>query len=388
LRLIERWKRYREVRRLRAAVRASPSPRSFGALAERYVAHDRLRDALAVAEKGLHRFPDSERLQQVRSFALRKSLSGRIRRLRAEIERRPTPFAYTRLAEIHRELGDDDEALDLATTCTQQFPLNAQPLLVEGEIRVERFLRDVVAQDGILAATALRRVLTLNGASVKAHVLLAELYHLVGAVADCRRHLHVVLAERGEEHDVRAFVASLGDGAWDADLEELTPDAFETLARAVEESGEFVGDPATFPAIVQHGPASRRIRALAIDLDGLSRDVARAGRSLGMRNTVLLDRDGRVLAEHCDDGGMAREDFAHVVRQLRSTADDTSRRMDAGALVRTELEGPAGDLTVMRVQRLTVGALYSEPLRAARVWELLQDLTARNLSPRPEVAHA
>ena len=43
---------------------------------------------------------------------------------------------------------------------------------------------------------------------------------------------------------------------------------------------------------------------------------------------------------------------------------------------------------MLRVQRLTVGALYSEPLRTERVWEMLQDVTARNLTAPPEVAHA
>jgi len=103
---------------------------------------------------------------------------------------------------------------------------------------------------------------------------------------------------------------------------------------------------------------------------------------------VLLDRAGKVLAEHADDAGLSRDDFAHLVREIRRTADQTSRRMDAGALVRAEIESPAGDLTVVRVQRLTVAALYSEPLRAEGVWEMLQDVTARNISTPQAVAHA
>ncbi len=259
---------------------------------------------------------------------------------------------------------------------------------MQGEIRVERFLRDVVAQDAVHAEHALRRVVQINSGSVKAHALLAELYHLVGAVADCRRHLHRVLAEKPDADDVQAFLARIGEGTWDGELEDLTSDAFATLARAVEEAGDFVGAPEVFPDLLCHDADARRRARLHVDIDGLSRDIARVGQTAGVRNTVLLDRDGKVLAEHADDAGLSRRDFAHVIRQLRSTADDTSRRMDAGALVRAEIESPAGDLTIVRVQRLTVGALYSEPLRADSVWELLQDLTARNLSTPTEVAHA
>ncbi len=100
--LIQRLKRYREMRRLRTTVRRAPSPRSFSALAERHVAYGHLPQALDVAEEGLRHFPDSERLRQVRAFAKKKSLAGRIRRLRSELGRRPTPYVYTSLAEIHR----------------------------------------------------------------------------------------------------------------------------------------------------------------------------------------------------------------------------------------------------------------------------------------------
>lgn len=388
MRLLERLKRYREMRRLRADVRRRPSPRAFAALAERFVAHGDLDSALRVAERGLGRYPDSERLQLVRTFTKRKSLGGRIRRLRTEIARRPTPFAYTSLAEIHRELGDDDEALDLALACAQEFPLNAQPLLVQGEIRLERFLRDLVAQDAIHAEAALQRALRLSSASVKARLLLAELYHLVGAVADCRRQLRSVLEERGADESLRSFLDELGEGTWDGELEELTPAAFATLARSVEEAGAFVGDPTAFPSLVQHGTATRCGTRMHVDWEGLARDVAGAGATAGMRNTVLLGPDGEILAEHTSDAGLPGDAFADAVRHLRETADETSRRMDAGALVRAELEGPAGDVTVLRIQRLTVGALYSEPLRADRVWEMLQDVTARNVTREPEVARA
>ena len=388
MQLFERLKRYREMRKLRAETHRSPSPRSFSALAERHVAYGALPGALEAAERGLALFPDSERLRQVRTFAKRKSLAGRMRRLRAEIARRPTPFSYTNLAEIHRELGEDDEALELAIECAHHFPLNAQPLLVEGEIRVERFLRDIVAQDGMHAETALRRVVSINPGSVKAHLLLAELYYVVGAVADCRRHLRAVAVEQRDATEVHDFLESLGHGTWDDEVADITPELFCTLARAVEETGDFVSEPEAFPALLCHDVEARRHAKLHVDIDGLSADIARAGQSDGMRNTVLLDRDGKVLAEHADDGGIARSEFAHLVRQLRRTADATSRRMDAGALVRAEIESPAGDLTVVRVQRLTVGALYSDPLRTDRVWEMLQDLTARNLSTPPEVAHA
>ena len=69
---------------------------------------------------------------------------------------------------------------------------------------------------------------------------------------------------------------------------------------------------------------------------------------------------------------------------------DASRRMDTGVLVRAEIEGPEHRLTVVRLRQYTIAALFSDPLRTDRVWEMLQDVTSRCLSApaSTEVMHA
>ena len=62
--------------------------------------------------------------------------------------------------------------------------------------------------------------------------------------------------------------------------------------------------------------------------------------------------------------------------------------MDTGVLVRAEIEGPDTSLTVVRMRQYTIAALFSDPLRTDRVWEMLQDASARCLAPAREVVHA
>ena len=96
----EKLKRWRDLSRLRSRLRRDASPSAYGDLAERLISAGSVEEALEVAEEGLRAFPDSERLAQVRLFSKKGRLTGQIRRLRADLLRRPTPVVYTQLAAI------------------------------------------------------------------------------------------------------------------------------------------------------------------------------------------------------------------------------------------------------------------------------------------------
>jgi predicted regulator of Ras-like GTPase activity (Roadblock/LC7/MglB family) len=372
----DRLKRWRDLARLRRQARCAPSPSAFGELAERLISLGETDAALGVAEEGLGHFPDSERLSQVRLFAKKGRLTGQLRRLRDDVVRRPTPVVFTQLAAIYRELGQHDDALQTAQDCAERFPLNENPYLIQGEIRLERFLRDFIARDAVLAEAALRRVTRINGHNVKAHLLLAELYWLVGAVSSCRRHLRSVLTITPTARDVQDFVREVG--APDAAETDAQED-FEELARSVEEQGAFVHPAERFPNLRGTQGDAPRTRA-RLDVESLKTEVVELGSHQGVRNSIVLDKDGEPLADCTDGMGLTRKQFAELVTSIAATADDASKRMDTGALVRAEIESPSGNITVARVRNLTIGILYADPLRGDRVWEILQDFVARNLT--------
>lgn len=382
----EKLRRWRDLSRLRRQTRRDPSPSAFGELAERLIAIGATDEALAAAEEGLERFPDSERLSQVKLFAKKGRLTGQLRRLRDDVVRRPTPIVYTQLAAIYRDLGQHDDALQTAHECAERFPLNENPYLIQGEIRLERYQRDLIARDAVLAEQALRRVTRLNGHNLRAHHLLAELYWLVGAVGACRRHLRSVLTISPGAKDVQEFVRELGSPAADAPEPE---EDFEELARQVEEQGSFVHEPDRFPGTVGSAGRGAPRGRTRLDVESLKTQVVELGSHDGVRNSIVIDRDGDVLADYTGGTGLTRKQFAELVTALAATADDASKRMDTGALVRAEVESPSGNVTVARVRNLTVGILYADPLRSDRVWEIVQDFVARNLTANDrEVARA
>ncbi len=382
--LLERIKRARQIHTLRRAVKRSPSPKTFGTLAERFLALGEPERALTVAQEGLSHFPDSERLLHVRLFVKKKSLADDIRKLRRDIARRPSPLSYTQLAQIYRELGNEDEALEMAHECAERFPLNENPYLIQAEIRLSRFLRDLVAKDAVLAEQALRKVVRLNPHHVGAHLLLAQVYYLVGGAGETRRQLRAVLTTMPTAKEVQTFLQRLH--VTESDPSDTTP--FEELARAVEQEGAFAAAPDSFPTLHPQAPSVPSQSDARLDMENLMQDVARLGREPGVRNSILLDRDGEILADFSDAIALSRRQFAELIRSIREVADDASKRMDAGALVRAEIEGPGGSITVVRVRSLTIALLFGDPMRPDRAWELLQGFIARHLRTGKETIHA
>ena len=124
----------------------------------------------------------------MRLFVKKSRLTGEIRKLKDDLQRRPSPLAFSQLGQIYRELGSQDEALAIAAQCVERFPLNEAAYLMQGEIRLERFRRDLIAKDAVVAEGALRQVVRLNAHNAAAHLRLAEMYHLVGMSAKSTEH--------------------------------------------------------------------------------------------------------------------------------------------------------------------------------------------------------
>jgi tetratricopeptide (TPR) repeat protein len=382
--LVQRLKRWSDLVRLRKQVKNAPTPAAYGELAERLIALGESDEAVKVADEGLLLFPAADRLAHVRLFVQKSRMSAEIRKLRDDIQRRPTPFAYAQLAQIYRDLGSHDEALAIAAQCTERYPLNEAAYLMQGEIRLERFRRDLIAKDAVVAESAMRQVLRLNAHNVTAHLRLAEIYHLVGMRVDCARHLRQVLELSPLASGVREFLD--GPGAAGEAAGETA--SFEDAATDVQSRGAFAAAADAFPSSRAAGEAVRGSEEVSVDADSLREAMdAFAGRE-GLRNAVLLGKDGAIVADYAREGGLGRTQFAELVAGIRDAADDASRRMDTGALVRADIEGPGVNFVLTRVRGMTVALHYDEPLRADGAWAIVQDFTAHQLAAGREESRA
>jgi len=381
--MIGTLKQMRDMRRLKREAKRSPSPATLGALAERFIACGKTDDARKVAERGLRRFPTSERLSSICTFAKKERMQHEIRRLRDQIEENPTPAAYTRLAEIYRSLASHDAALRTCEDCLERYPLNENPYLIIGEIHLERFLRDLTASDGLQAEAQLRRVARLNGQNLRAMLLLARLYHAVGAVDELRSTLDLIQGLAADLPELEQIEAGL----------DSVPDQDENLSaaeriRRIEITGEFPKMPQEFPDMgitrMLGGPSSE----VRLDVEGLRSHLREVADTPGVKNSIILDRDGDTLADIGVEEGLTRKQFADMVAEVLKTAEDAARRMDMGSFRWCTVEGPFGGIAISKVNTISLGTMFTAPLRSDRARRLLEEFASRNFTASKEVAGA
>jgi tetratricopeptide (TPR) repeat protein len=362
----------------------------MGILAERYIALGKIDDAYRVAQEGVSRFPTSERLASIHRFALKERHRAEISRLSKELKDNPTPTTYSQLAEVHRDLGNDELATKLCLQCIESFPLNENPYLILGEVRLKRFFEDKTSSDGLAAEEQLRRVVKLNNHNLKAHVLLSQLYHAVGAWDQLQEILGRAVTLAPENRELEEFRQRLAadppklvlneeDAEFEDELDVLD------LLRMVEQTGRFQGDPAEFPAGRFKSAACSTAR---LDMQSMKDGLTTFGREEGFLNAVILDRDGEPLGVHSDPESLTQKQFSELTWDIFTTSADASRRMDIGAFQWCTVEGAGWGITISRVKNITLGIKYQPPMKSERAEKLLREFAARNLTAAPEAHRA
>jgi tetratricopeptide (TPR) repeat protein len=122
MKLIQKLKIWKELKRLEARVRQSPSPSTFVDLGQVYINLGMHERTLELADEGLALFPQSNELRKLRRFANKTSLNRRIREVRDAIQKSPTAEHYLELATIYLELGDIEAVQSACEECLRRFP--------------------------------------------------------------------------------------------------------------------------------------------------------------------------------------------------------------------------------------------------------------------------
>jgi tetratricopeptide (TPR) repeat protein len=379
----------RELSLLRKDTRTSPTPGNFVALAERCIAFGRVEEALRVARKGRQLFPDSARLSEIFGYANRRRLNTKISALRRRISEKPSPTDIGDLAEIYLEIGDDEQALRLSEDLARRFPLNERPYLLLGQIRLGRFLREMILQDGQEALSNLRRALNINPVSERAGILLAHLHFAVGDLERMRRRLERVLKASPANEGVRQFLETASPSpACDPDSDEVFEDdlpASEWIS-AAEARGCFVNRPETFGPSLLEELGAPSVPALAVTETAISRLLEDTASVPGVVAVAVLDRKASPLPDR--NGTTNDRRLADAGSAIVRTAEEAGRRMDVGTFQWCTVEGDFGCLTVRRLPDLHLVARYGPPLRPEHAPRTLESCSDTLYAPPREVEHA
>lgn len=359
------------LKKLEAEVENNPSPEALAALAQKHIEMGRLEEALVVVERGLQTFRNAPRLRDIATFVKKKRSADSIKRLRDELRVMPSPTVYTQLADIYRDLGEIDQALDLLAECTEKFPKEVVAFRIIGQIRLENFLQEVIAYDGIHAWHALSRVLELDRKDSPGRMLLAQLYYAVGANALSVKTLREEFEANPTALDIKSFLDDLGNPP------PLPPDqTVDSLVERCEEAGalnnSLKGFPRLRPGLAQKTGFTPKINPVAA-----GGRVKELSGTPGVLNLAILDRDGKAVVGVRNEGGIEEEAFRAMAFEIAGAAGEACRRMDIGSFVRGSVAFPSGGAAIVRRRGTTFALFFSDPMKTDRSVPFLDDLVVR-----------
>jgi hypothetical protein len=362
LKLIQRIKIWKDLRRLEQRAKSEPSPSTFVDLGQVYInlgMHDR---AERMAADGLALFPRSIELRQLLDCARRGLRSRRADELRAKLIRQPSGESFEELARIYSDLGDSAALHQLCTQWSLRFPDDARCWLASGEAHLSSFYRDLKAQEGAAAVKSLERALELEEGQLQARRMLSELLYRVGAVHDARRHLELLQEASPDDEDLRRLLTYLGG------LQDMGTDV-DALLGEVELHGSLL-----HPVLKVDPRVTGGARSAASVRAGLARVADIEG---VVKATFIRGSKAMVKGEIAD----GRDPFLRVVRVTAKAAHRFARRVDLGNAAKTVLEGDFGRICVCVYGEALAAAQVTAQAESALVLEELQELVAGALHP-------
>jgi len=344
----------RQLDDLEREVLANPTPQNMVSLVERYMAAGNEGKALEVAKKAVDKFADSEKCQTTYQNVRRLQLQSEIQELNKILRKSPSRSHYERLADIyHKELGNRTKAFETALEGLTKFAKSDGLHMIAGQIRMERFHQDFLANDFTEAVRHFEEAASINANNYKAPVSLARLYAEAGSYYKAKPILEQVLrANPGDEHAeklLRMVTENLPRAAANLD---------DALAE-IESRRSFSSEGLAVTRIFEHAP-----RASVPQVNPMKIDAFLVGYESmnGYKCASVLTREGACVASHTR-GMVSKERFTQFLQSVYQCSEDASRKMDIGTFVSGELDTPVGKVAMAEWKGYILGLLADPPAK-------------------------
>jgi tetratricopeptide (TPR) repeat protein len=333
---------------------------SVVAEAERLVAAGRHEEAMHVAEQGLKRFPAAARLRSVVRYVRRAGANKRLSELKRVLDERKDERAYKELISLHLDLGNKDNALEVATSFIEEFPGTTDAQILMGEVFLSRYFTEFFARDAWSAIEHFERALEINPETIRARVLLALLYFAIGAPRSSANEIAHVLQLDPDNSRISDFRERLLEVAGPEGEEDT-----EFLLDYAEEHQEIPNDPADFPGgkrfSLENGGGALSPKLFAAAAAGI-------GRRLRIEQLAAIGTGGRPLAV----AGENKESFVKLACRLDSASRRAGRHMNFGTMRRFMVEGKFGRMVLVPAGNCAVAARAPRSVSTARIAEGLE----------------
>jgi thioredoxin-like negative regulator of GroEL len=361
--------RRRQLDDLEREVLANPTPQNMVSLIERYMAAGQEDRALEMAKKAGEKFPNSEKIQVTYQNVRRLQLQAEITEINKALRKGPSRAHYERLADIyHRELQNRTKAFEVALEGLAKFPASDGLHMISGQIRMDRFHQDFVANDFLESVRHFEKAASLNPKNYKAMVSLARLYAEAGAFGKAKPVLQQVLKVNPGDSTAEGVLAIVGqhEGQAAANLDDALADIEGRRALpAVGLEVAAIFDPTG--ARGQAGPSvsPMKIDAFLVGYEGMN----------GYKCSAVLGRDGGFVAGHTR-GHVPKERFAQVLQDVYLCSEDGGRKMDIGTFVSGELDTPMGRVEISEWKGYVFGILTELTVKKEEVKKAVDKFVA------------
>lgn len=362
--LFDNLKLKRELERLEEAVRKSPSPANYCALIKKYrdsEEKDKAEKALFWAQQGIEQFPDADDVFEL-YFRLRKTeVQKEIETLTQVIQTRPTPVAYAQLAEIYKDLREEETALKYCRQAIQKFPQDDSPYLIIGQLRLRRFYKDYIAKDGHLALENLEKASQINSRNYKSLLSMAKLYLQIGALTKARQKLKNILLFAPEDGDVKNLIEL------STKIPKPAHEDVDILLQIVEQERKLYHYlDTTQQESVSSPPVEEIVQALESCQNILEKNA-------GILCLLICDKDGNLISHYAREGADFNT-YYEVASSIFQNVQDSSRQMDFGRFQRGQIEGPFGNICLIGTKGIAFTSFCTPAVKPEQNFKYLQKL--------------
>ncbi len=349
----------RGIQRARKRAEENPSAENVAGLAEAYLQYGEADRALETLREGLETFPYSSQLTDLYAHIQRTQLKGRARQLQEALARSPNPYRYAQLAELYKELGDINKALEILTTGIDQFPDSSDLYYRLGEVRLRRFCDDFLVRDGVLAVRNLEKALEVDPVHGQALKLLGRLYLQMGAFSRAQRYLSLFVENHPPDEGI-ASLLELANERIPEDKDELLEDLLGELAERRRFNVD-IGD-----LSIELAPVSVefKIATAHADVETLGNSVNQLAELEGFLAAFIYDGEGAHLVRS-EKPDLQEERVAGALGQILENSRDACQRMDVGRLSKGIMTGPAGTITLVSFENVALAVLWDNSVRTA-----------------------
>jgi tetratricopeptide (TPR) repeat protein len=338
------------IRRALRRVANAPSAGNYLGLAREYTRIGEMSEVLRICQEGLEAFPDNVDLKRLGDRARTLARESRTRELYKELREAPRPAIYRELCEMLLEAGRHDRAEE----CAQQWyeaSADGQAQLMRARARTERFFADRRREDALVALQLLDSCEKLTPRDAEPLKLRLRLYSRVGAWAEARRVVVVLLDLAPGNPKLEARFRRLTSMAQNAVSLDQALRQVERTGQLVDDDGESENDVVKAKTVY----IRPRLEAMSTE-DGIKSAIY-------VRGSTALVQGQR---------GATAERQARATREIAQQSRIAARRIGLGQAFEVALEGEFGNFTVA-LGDLAAAALWSDkPIQAAQQRGLLE----------------